>query len=936
MKMQKLVLENFKSFRGKHTLEFPDQAPGLYFLIGDNKAEPSLGANGCLIGSTEVDVPRDLSGSTRGIPIRELIGKTFHVFCYDKINNCFTLKRAKDVRKTGIRKPVYKLSYEGKDYKHFHSYDYIIGTYDHPILKTDGSYCKLGELKRGDSLRSLYRKTYDGYVHLVLNDSKCKSKYEHKFIGELVCGQYDVHHHKNHKKWDNSIENLEGLSSVEHQSLHAYKNHEKENFMWNIHPKGMKGKKHSSTTKAKISSTIKYQWKEDRQRRVLAIKNAGIAKRNKSGKKINNKAWLENIYKSGATGKEIAKICECSTQTVYNRLSDFGVVIRKTNHKVISVEFYGYEDVYDMEVEDCHNFVANGIVVHNSGKSTIWDGLFWIIYGKTLRNLKAGDVCTWGVKGRCAGHLFFERSGEEHVLIRTWNPNNLELDGETVDQQVVEDLIGLNSESFQHSIITGQFSPMFFDLKPAQKLSLFSDMFELDFWLDKSQEATQWTTEIAGKISSCESDIATLEGNITLTETNLENYYDSNEGYLKTERERVKVLKNVLKDHKNKLEEKKGKGCSHNKEMKTVEDDLAEFDLAVKEVQDNLDEENTSRGFVEQKITRLETKIDASRKEWKKLDGVGNTCPHCGQKVSAKHLRDEKKRIESEGNKLKDKLSDENEDLEHIQKQLKELKEEKKDLQNDRMKVDNKIRELILEKRTYENELNNLSEKVDDAQEDLDQVLEEKNPHKDLIATAEEQLIGFEKELELLVLHLDDLLTKHECNKYWIKGFKEVRLFMIEEALNQLEVEVSNSLMQLGLHNWEIAFDVERETKSGSITKGFTVFIKSPYNEDLVPWEAWSGGESQRLRLAGTMGLANLILGKSGIKSNIEVFDEPTQHLNPEGVEDLLELLQSRAEELKRQVWVVEHHSLDYGGFQQVIRVTKTVEGSSIEILEDY
>lgn len=39
---------------------------------------------------------------------------------------------------------------------------------------------------------------------------------------------------------------------------------------------------------------------------------------------------------------------------------------KQRNHKVVSVEFYGYEDVYDMEVEKYHNFVANGVVVHNS------------------------------------------------------------------------------------------------------------------------------------------------------------------------------------------------------------------------------------------------------------------------------------------------------------------------------------------------------------------------------------------------------------------------------------------------------------------------------------------------------------------------------------------------------------------------------------------
>lgn len=43
-----------------------------------------------------------------------------------------------------------------------------------------------------------------------------------------------------------------------------------------------------------------------------------------------------------------------------------------TTEKVVSVEKYGDEETFDIEVEgDPHNFVANGFVVHNSGKTTL-------------------------------------------------------------------------------------------------------------------------------------------------------------------------------------------------------------------------------------------------------------------------------------------------------------------------------------------------------------------------------------------------------------------------------------------------------------------------------------------------------------------------------------------------------------------------------------
>lgn len=46
------------------------------------------------------------------------------------------------------------------------------------------------------------------------------------------------------------------------------------------------------------------------------------------------------------------------------------------NHHVIAVLPAGYEDVYDMEVDEAHNFVANDVVIHNSMKAIAY-GLVW-------------------------------------------------------------------------------------------------------------------------------------------------------------------------------------------------------------------------------------------------------------------------------------------------------------------------------------------------------------------------------------------------------------------------------------------------------------------------------------------------------------------------------------------------------------------------------
>jgi ABC-type transport system involved in cytochrome bd biosynthesis fused ATPase/permease subunit len=77
-------------------------------------------------------------------------------------------------------------------------------------------------------------------------------------------------------------------------------------------------------------------------------------------------------------------------------------------------------------------------------------------------------------------------------------------------------------------------------------------------------------------------------------------------------------------------------------------------------------------------------------------------------------------------------------------------------------------------------------------------------------------------------------------------------------------------------------------------------------------------------------GLSNLIRDRTGADIPLEVWDEPTQGLSEEGVLDLLDCLAARAKREDRQIWVVDHRSLGYGGFDGTATVVKTEAGSHI------
>lgn len=164
--------------------------------------------------------------------------------------------------------------------------------------------------------------------------------------------------------------------------------------------------------------------------------------------------------------------------------------------------------------------------------------------------------------------------------------------------------------------------------------------------------------------------------------------------------------------------------------------------------------------------------------------------------------------------------------------------------------------------------------------------------------------------------------------EYWKHGFKRIRLFFVEQILLALQIEIGSALSALGLEGWKVTLATESENKSGSIKLGINIHIKSPKSEG--SWDVWSGGETQRLRLAIAMGLASLIQRAAGVWYNLEVWDEPTNWLGTEGIEDLLAALQYRAESQNKQIWIVDHRALMFSGFKEIWGAIKDSDGTKV------
>ncbi len=572
------------------------------------------------------------------------------------------------------------------------------------------------------------------------------------------------------------------------------------------------------------------------------------------------------------------------------------------------------------------NLGANG-----AGKSTIFDALCWGLYGKSLRNLKAGTIHGWDSEQSSTWVNLALRDDQDNIdlIHRAWSPNSLLLNGEFVVQDRLTRHLGIDDFSFKHSIIHPQFGDMFFDLAATPKLQLFSSVLNLDYWMSLSDLAKTKANSNVAAVATFGIKISKYEGRLATVSDNIKEFIKAKKVFASVQKDAVKDVALSIKNLNRKLKDADMECTDIEKKLNKIKkrrNFFNEEELKWKKKRAKLDQKlaNTIRykNDLTGTIHRLVVSIG-------NIERVGGVCSVCKQKVSKIHIKEQINDFELKEKESRKLLKPLDQELENLEDQMEVIRDSLKNLKSAQNDTHSKIRKFEIKHAQLGRDVEFCQQGLTDQKRSLRKIKNKENPHDIQIKKAKAERKKIKSRIDKLQGKIDKAQKKVSGYEHWIKGFKDVRLFLLEECITQLEVEVNNNLMQLGLDDWSIRFDVEKETKSGTISTGFQVQIKSPKNKDVVPWEVWSGGEGQRLRLAGTMGLSNLILNRSGVVSNIEVWDEPTQYLNR--VDDLLDLLYQRAQDLQKQIWLVDHRSIDFGGFEDVVTIVKDKNGSRIE-----
>lgn len=532
------------------------------------------------------------------------------------------------------------------------------------------------------------------------------------------------------------------------------------------------------------------------------------------------------------------------------------------------------------------DFIDNGMVLveglnqsegtlqsNGSGKSCLFEAIYWVLSGKTIRGTK--DIINeYYMKNYAVVKLVMSVNNSEYCLIRHKNHpehrNNLLIyrDGENIsgegikksEKTLYSELPFLTEDLIGSVIILGQGLPSkFTSFEPARRKEMLEVLSGSSGVVEAMKETiTKYRDHLSGQISDINIKKGSLESILTLRKMDLESLKNKQgDSSIDVKKETAKLQE--LKDKK-----------------EVIGEEVNELFNSLEDIKGKFNTKHSEKYRLEIEIRGLQESIADCKKDLSAIND--DKCPTCGQVLSQPGQvvsREEmKKGLITKIENFKKSLSDNKSDVMRLQRDLERL-------QSKHDKVD------VL----YKNKKKSL-DKIDGDISVKMELLQGVKDYSDDIERIEEEIKKGNRDLLKLGKDLDGLLVYEDIAGYCLRELgREFRSYLLTGVVNYLNDVIKDYATELfGKPDLKIVLD---DNKIYIIYEGRN-------------YESLSGGERHRADLCMQFCLREMLINTIGFRANIIVLDEVFDNLDANGIDALTKTLLNKMSNID-SMFVVTH-----------------------------
>lgn len=367
--------------------------------------------------------------------------------------------------------------------------------------------------------------------------------------------------------------------------------------------------------------------------------------------------------------------------------------------------------------------------------------------------------------------------------------------------------------------------------------------------------------------------------------------------------------KNIWQQKLSKAYLEREESTQAEKLMVSSQEEIIKLEKTIQEKRYALEEQKRLKEIKEQ-IKNIGYDEERHRKLSRKIEELSNA------PLEKAKLEEAEKKIDFLG----DGLSELKENYQQKEINLKDLEKKR-----ERVKIELKELPSLKEKLVQEEQVLNSEQTL------KDKILEERGGYQSKF----DQCLKLGKEKKEINKELEKSKKEQNIYQKLIVAFGKngIQALIIENVLPEIEEEANDLLAKLTNNSTQISIESLRDLKSGGIKE--TLDIKISDELGFRDYELYSGGEAFRIDFSLRIALSKLLTRRAGTKLRTLVMDEGFGTQDEEGIDNLVQAIQSISEDFDK-ILIITHLESLKDAFPVRIEVTKLPEiGSRFEIIKN-